>query len=413
MLPVTGNIADSVRERAAYHRSVDPTLAVGVAGLIGAITGAAAILAFRVSERAQLRTDVPTGSTADRPALPVGAADVLAVLRQWAVVLGPDDVIVRSSPSAQAYGLVRGNRLAVAELVALVHHLRRSGEIQQADFDLPRGPLGDGTFAVSARVAPLSGGLVLVLVEDRTQAQRVDAMRRDFVANVSHELKTPVAALALLAEAMQEAPQDPDAVRHFAGRMQQESLRLSALVQDLIDLSRLEVTDPLIPADRVSIDEVVGTAVDQLRLAAQQRSITLVTGGQRGLEVLGDEGQLITALRNLIDNALSYSPEQTRVGIGVRKSGDLVEISVADQGLGIPEPDQARIFERFYRIDPARSRRTGGTGLGLAIVKHITTNHGGEVSVWSAEGAGSTFTLRLPLAAPTRAPSSSTSAMSV
>jgi two-component system, OmpR family, sensor histidine kinase SenX3 len=406
MPSVRGNIADSATQRAAYHRSVDPTLAVGIAGLIGAITGAAAVLAFRVSERAQLRTDVPASATAYRPALPPGAADVLAVLRQWAVVLGPDDVIVRSSPSAQAYGLVRGDRLAVAELLALVHHLRRSGEIQQADFDLPRGPLGDGTFAVSARVAPLSGGLVLVLVEDRTQAQRVDAMRRDFVANVSHELKTPVAALALLAEAMQEAPEDPDAVRRFAGRMQQESLRLSALVQDLIDLSRLEATDPLIPADRVSIDEVVSTAVDQLRLAAQQRSITLVTGGQRGLQVLGDEGQLITALRNLIDNALSYSPEQTRVGIGVRRSGNLVEICVADQGLGIPEPDQARIFERFYRIDPARSRRTGGTGLGLAIVKHITTNHGGEVSVWSAEGAGSTFTLRLPLAAPTRAPSS-------
>ena len=203
---------------------------------------------------------------------------------------------------------------------------------------------------------------------------------------------------------MQEAPQDPDAVRRFAGRMQQESLRLSALVQDLIDLSRLEVNDPLVPADRVSIDRVVMKAVDQLRLAAQQRSIAVVVGGEHNLEVLGDEGQLVTALRNLIDNALSYSPEQTRVAIGVRRADDLVEICVADQGPGIPESDQLRIFERFYRIDPARSRRTGGTGLGLAIVKHITTNHGGEVSVWSAEGAGSTFTLRLPLAAPARLP---------
>jgi two-component system, OmpR family, sensor histidine kinase SenX3 len=388
---------------------VDPTLAVGIAGLIGAIAGAAAVLAFRVSERAQLREDGQDADSPEGPVLPPGAADVLAVLRQWAVVLGPDDVLVRSSPSAHAYGLVRGDRLVVAELIALVREVRRSGEIQQADFDIPRGPLGGGTFAVSARVAPLSGGLVLVLVEDRTQAQRVDAMRRDFVANVSHELKTPVGALALLAEAMQEAPDDPDAVRRFAGRMQQESYRLSALVQDLIDLSRLEVTDPLVPADRVSIDEVVARAMDQLRLAAQQRSITLVAGGHRGLQVLGDEGQLVTALRNLIDNALSYSPEQTRVGIGVRRSGDLVEICVADQGLGIPEADQGRIFERFYRIDPARSRRTGGTGLGLAIVKHITTNHGGEVSVWSAEGAGSTFTMRLPLAAPSRLPSSTTS----
>jgi two-component system, OmpR family, sensor histidine kinase SenX3 len=391
-------------DRPAYHRTVDPTLAVGIAGLIGALTGAAAVLAFRVSERTQQRLDEPARGAADVAMLPAGAADVLAVLRQWSVVLGSDDVIVRSSPSAQAFGLVHGGRLAVSELIALVRDVRRSGEIQQADFDIPRGPLGGGTFAVSARVAPLSGGLVLVLVEDRTQARRVDAMRRDFVANVSHELKTPVGALALLAEAMQEAPQDPDAVRRFAGRMQQESLRLSALVQDLIDLSRLEVNDPLVPADRVSIDRVVMKAADQLRLAAQQRSIALVIGGEHSLEVLGDEGQLVTALRNLIDNALSYSPEQTRVAIGVRRADDLVEICVADQGPGIHESDQLRIFERFYRIDPARSRRTGGTGLGLAIVKHITTNHGGEVSVWSAEGAGSTFTLRLPLAAPARLP---------
>ncbi len=396
-------------DRPTYHRTVDPTLAVGIAGLIGALTGAAAVLAFRVSERTQQRLDEPAGGTADVPVLPAGAADVLAVLRQWSVVLGSDDVIVRSSPSAQAFGLVHGGRLAVSELIALVRDVRRSGEIQQADFDIPRGPLGGGTFAVSARVAPLSGGLVLVLVEDRTQAHRVDAMRRDFVANVSHELKTPVGALALLAEAMQEAPQDPDAVRRFAGRMQQESLRLSALVQDLIDLSQLEVNDPLVPADRVSIDRVVTKAADQLRLAAQQRSIALVVGGDHSLEVLGDEGQLVTALRNLIDNALSYSPEQTRVAIGVRRADDLVEICVADQGPGIPESDQLRIFERFYRIDPARSRRTGGTGLGLAIVKHITTNHGGEVSVWSAEGAGSTFTLRLPLAAQRRTPTSTTS----
>ena len=201
---------------------------------------------------------------------------------------------------------------------------------------------------------------------------------------------------------MQEAPQDPDAVRRFAGRMQQESLRLSALVQDLIDLSRLEVNDPLVPADRVSIDRVVMKAADQLRLAAQQRSIAVVVGGEHNLEVLGDEGQLVrrcaTSSTMRSATALSRPGWRSACAAQMTWSRSVSRTRARHSRVG-PTADL-----RAFRIDPARSRRTGGTGLGLAIVKHITTNHGGEVSVWSAEGAGSTFTLRLPLAAPARLP---------
>jgi two-component system sensor histidine kinase SenX3 len=247
-----------------------------------------------------------------------------------------------------------------------------------------------------ARVAPLGEGLTLVLVEDRTEARRVEEVRRDFVANVSHELKTPIGALSLLAEAVTDAADDPDAVRHFANRMQRESMRLSKLVQEIIDLSRLQVADALHPPEPVGIDEVVTDAVDRCRLAAGAKGIEVVIGGDDGAVVYGDHALLVTAVRNLVDNAISYSAENTKVGVGVRRTEGIVEIVISDQGLGIAAAEQERIFERFYRVDPARSRATGGTGLGLSIVKHVAANHGGEVTLWSLPGQGSTFTLRLP-----------------
>jgi two-component system sensor histidine kinase SenX3 len=335
------------------------------------------------------------------PAVPKGAAEVLDVLRSSSIVLGADDAILRASPSAHALGLVKRNRLSVDDLLRMARNARRGGKVGQVELDLPRGPLGGNTRPVTARVAPLGAdGLVLVLVEDRSEARRINAVRRDFVANVSHELKTPVGALALLAEAVYGASDDPAAVRRFAERMQHEANRLSHLVQEVIDLSRLQSDDPLEKAELVNIDEVIAEALDRCRLAADTKVITLMSGGERGLRVLGDEAQLATALRNLVDNAINYSPEHTRVVVSVRHTGDLVEISVTDQGIGIPKRELERIFERFYRVDPARSRATGGTGLGLSIVKHITANHGGEVAVWSVEGSGSTFTIRLPLGSP-------------
>jgi two-component system sensor histidine kinase SenX3 len=239
---------------------------------------------------------------------------------------------------------------------------------------------------------------VLVLAEDQTGSRRVEEVRRDFVANVSHELKTPVGALALLAETVEDAADDPEAVRRFAGRMRYEASRLTSLVQDLITLSRIQAAEPVPDPAPVRLDAVVVEALDRCRMNAASRRIDLVETTDSGLVVLGDEDLLVTALRNLLDNAVAYSPEHTRVLVTTTRASDhTAEISVADQGIGIPERARERIFERFYRVDPARSRATGGTGLGLAIVKHVTAAHGGNVTVWSKVGVGSTFTLRLPL----------------
>jgi len=226
----------------------------------------------------------------------------------------------------------------------------------------------------------------------------VDEVKRDFVANTSHELKTPVGALALLAETIEDAADDAEAVRRFAGKMRQEAQRLTNLVQDLITLSRIQAVEPVPDPRPVELDTVVAEALDRCRMKANARGITLASVGSRGLSVLGDEDLLVTALRNLLENAVAYSPERTRVVISTKKTPDgNAELSVADQGIGIPERDLERIFERFYRVDPARSRATGGTGLGLAIVKHVMAAHNGKVTVRSAEGLGSTFTLFIPL----------------
>jgi two-component system sensor histidine kinase SenX3 len=268
--------------------------------------------------------------------------------------------------------------------------------VREQELELARGPLGRAKIFVHARVAPLGGDLVLVLVDDRTEARRVEEIRRDFVANVSHELKTPIGALRLLAEAVADAADDPEAVKHFAARMEREAVRLTTLVQEIIDLSRLQVADALHQPEPVSVDDVVAEAVDRVSLAAQRKRIEVGVGGDHGAVVYGDHTLLVTAVRNLVDNAITYSPGATRVAVTVRRHGGLVEISVSDQGLGIAPADVERVFERFYRVDPARSRATGGTGLGLSIVKHVAATHGGEVRVWSVEGQGSTFTLTLP-----------------
>jgi two-component system sensor histidine kinase SenX3 len=332
-----------------------------------------------------------------------GSAAHLSVVASSAVVVDREDRVLRASAAARAFGIVKGDRLMVSELAALARQVRRDGEIREAEFEVPVPRFGGRTTTVAVRVAPLSGtvgggGLVLVLAEDQTDRHRVEEVRRDFVANVSHELKTPVGALALLAETIEDAADDAEAVRRFAGRMRQEAARLTFLVQDLITLSRIQAAEPVPDPVPVPIDTVVAEALDRCRMKANARGITLASIGVRGLSILGEEDLLVTAVRNLLENAVVYSPERTRVVVCVKKPGDGgVEISVTDQGIGIPERDLERIFERFYRVDPARSRATGGTGLGLAIVKHVTVAHGGHVTVRSVEGAGSTFTLWLPL----------------
>ena len=342
------------------------------------------------------------GQSSD-PRLPPGVSSVLAVLLSSAVVLDSDDRVLTSSPAARDFGLVEVDRLVVGELLALARQVRREGLPREGEIDIMTNKFNGRATSFAVRVAPLGpavgdGGLILLLAEDQTESRRVDEIRRDFVANISHELKTPVGALALLAETVEEAADDPEAVLRFAGRMRQEAARLTDLVQDLIMLSRIQAAEP-VPAPRpVVLDDVVAEAVDRCRMRASARGISLEMTGAGDLTILGDEDLLVTALRNLLENAVSYSPDKTRVVITTRAASSwTAEISVSDQGIGIPERDRERIFERFYRVDPARSRATGGTGLGLAIVKHVTAAHGGNVTVWSQEGVGSTFTLRLPL----------------
>ncbi|MFN8080597.1 MAG: ATP-binding protein [Kineosporiaceae bacterium] len=364
---------------------------VALAGLVGLLTGVLGMLAFRLGEAERRRL-----AMVPEPDLPPGLTDVLAVLRSAAILLDAGQEVSTASPAAYAFGLVRGHDLVHSELHDMATEARRFGVVRERELELPRGPLGLGRIVVNARVAPLGSEYVLVLVDDRTEARRVEEVRRDFVANVSHELKTPIGALKLLAEAVSDACDDPEAVQHFADRMEREAQRLATLVQEIIDLSRLQVADALHPPEPVGVDVVISDAVDRVRLAAQRKQITVATGGDLGAIVYGDRDLLVTAVRNLVDNAIAYSPEGTRVGVAVRRVDGLVEIAIKDQGYGIPKTDLERIFERFYRVDPARSRATGGTGLGLSIVKHVAANHGGEVTVWSEEGVGSTFTLRLP-----------------
>jgi two-component system sensor histidine kinase SenX3 len=325
------------------------------------------------------------------------------VLSSSAVVVDSNDRVLRASAAARAFGLVKGDRLMVSELAALARQVRRDGEIREGEFEVPVPRFGGRTTSFAVRVAPLGGavgggGLVLVLAEDQTESRRVEEVRRDFVANTSHELKTPVGALALLAETIEDAADDAEAVRRFAGKMRQEAQRLTNLVQDLITLSRIQAAEPVPDPRCVDLDAVVAEAVDRCRMKANARGIALTWVGSPGLSVLGDEDLLITALRNLLENAVAYSPERTRVVITTKRASDgHAELSVADQGIGIPDRDLERIFERFYRVDPARSRATGGTGLGLAIVKHVMAAHNGRVTVRSVEGSGSTFTLFIPL----------------
>ena len=195
---------------------------------------------------------------------------------------------------------------------------------------------------------------------------------------------------------MQDAADDPEAVERFSGRMITESDRLTRLVQQIIELSRLQGHDPIDEPVAVPVDDVVKTAVDTSAIDADARQISVVAGGSHGLEVIGSSEQITAAVSNLVANAVTYSPEGSTVLVNAKGLPDVVEISVVDQGIGIPEGEVERIFERFYRVDPARHRSTGGTGLGLSIVKHVAATHGGDIRVWSAEGQGSTFTLSLP-----------------
>ena len=360
-----------------------------LAAVLGAAVAGAAMLAWHVSDRQQHHLP-----PAEAPVVPPEVATVLSVLRSSAVIVDDADTVVKASAPAYAMGLVRGTALVSIELEDLVHQVRRDGQIRETELVIARA--GASARHVTARIAPLGSRLVLALVEDRTRERRIEAVRRDFVANVSHELKTPVGAIRVLAEAVTDAADDPVAVKRFAMRMLTESDRLAQLVQQIIELSRLQGDEPLEAPVAVDVDAVIDNAVDVVSIDAQRKQLKVVTGGAKGLQVFGNEEQVMAAVTNLVANAVNYSEPGSSVSITAKADSGSVEIAVVDQGIGIPSDELDRIFERFYRVDPARHRSTGGTGLGLSIVKHVAATHGGEVRVWSVEGQGSTFTLTLP-----------------
>lgn len=322
---------------------------------------------------------------------------ILGVLPSATILTTRNHDVVRVSARAMALGLVNRERIAISEIDDLVDLVAVDGIARESEIRVKRPPLQRDWIELRIRVAALDTKTFLVLIDDLSEDRRVEAVRRDFVANVSHELKTPVGAMSLLAEAIQAASDDAEQVQHFARRMQSEAARLTNLIQDVIELSRLQGEEALTDAEPIRVDDLIQVAVDEQRIQADASEIEFLVAGDCGAMVFGDSSQLITALRNLLSNAVHYSNPGTQVAVIATCVGDYVDISVKDQGRGIAPGDLDRIFERFYRVDQARSRETGGTGLGLAIVKHIAANHGGEVKVWSEVGVGSTFTLRLPV----------------
>jgi len=338
--------------------------------------------------------------------LPEVLLETLTQLDHDVLVLAPGEVSTFATGGIEKMGLLKDGRLQSPELIALIRVVRRTGQAQTGKIEIPRGPIGEGLRDLTVKVIALTqSDQILVLISDESEAERVHEVRRDFVANISHELKTPIGALSLLSEAVLSAKSDPEAVTKFATRMQHEAKRLTDLVQEIINLSRLQDSDPLQVAAELNINDLVREAVDQCETTSGARNIWVTITEGPDATVLGDREQLIMAIHNLIENAINYSPENTKVSVTTNIEEDIVEISVADQGIGIPEEELDRIFERFYRVDPARSRETGGTGLGLSIVKHVSNKHGGEVKVWSSPNVGSTFALRLPIYIQDGAPS--------
>jgi two-component system sensor histidine kinase SenX3 len=354
--------------------------------IIGSSIAAVIVASLRARDRARAETSLQ---------IPDGVREVLHGMDDAAVVVDASSTVLAASAAAAPFDLQEGSTLPTHELRHVARRVRTGETSAVETMRLRRGAPPAEPRLVVIRVSRISPRLTLLVLRDITERERVEEMRRDFVANTSHELKTPVGAVSLLAEAIESAADDPPQVRIFAARLSAEASRLALLTSRIMNLSRLQASDELTEQD-VSIDEVVAWALDAHAIQADSAGVTVVRGGTRGLYVRGDAQVLSEAVGNLIANAIAYSPQGSDVGVGVKAVDGVVEVAVTDRGIGIAEGDQARVFERFYRADPARARRTGGSGLGLSIVKHAVQRHGGEVRLWSRPGRGSTFTIRLP-----------------
>ena len=330
--------------------------------------------------------------------LPELLIKTLNTLDRDSLILDKNGYAIFTTINIDKLNILKDGKIFSEEFLALIRVVRRTGGKQEASFELPRGPIGEGKREIQVSISMLSeNGLVLIIIDDEGEKQRIDAVRRDFITNISHELKTPITALSLNSDALLEVKNEPDQVVRFADRIKQQAGRLNDLVQEIINLSKLQDADPLDVAKNVNVLDVVKEAIDQCETNAEARKISINLEKEDAAVVLGNRDQLVMAVHNLIENAINYSSQGTNVTVVVEAIEDIVEITVKDQGIGIAQSEIDRIFERFYRVDPARSRATGGTGLGLSIVKHVAQNHGGEIKVWSAPGVGSTFSLRLPM----------------
>jgi len=369
---------------------VNSSVFIVLAALLGVLLGAAAVWIISLSiGRKKMR------KVAERQAQDT-VADLLDVLATAGLLLDSSNQVIRSTNGAEVLGLLNGRTLAQAELLDLVLEARVSGEPAEAEIELASG-MQSASIWVRARAAELSDGNVLLTVADETESQRLEETRRDFVANISHELKTPIGAISLLSEALIDGAEDQALVKKFSADLFRESKRLASLVQDIIQLSRLQSADILKTALPVDLAGVIAEAVERNQVLAERKGIKISWKAPIGTSVLGDGEMLTIAVKNLIENAILYSDDEGgQVGVGLREDEGIAQISVTDTGVGIDTEHVERIFERFYRADPSRSRATGGTGLGLAIVKHVANNHRGDIQVFSRVGFGSTFTLKLP-----------------
>ncbi len=324
--------------------------------------------------------------------------DIVELIPSAAMIVDGNNQVITSNSACIPLRLISDERISIPEIRELNDQASKTKSAQTIEqlFITTDPTIPDWEAAVN--ISPIDDKYSLVLITDLSEERRLNEVRRDFVANVSHELKTPVGALSLLSEAITAAGTDEEQIKKFSTRMQLEVKRLTELITDLVELSEVQGDKLMRNFEPVNLVSVINESVDVAKLYAQEKKININSPQNLSpVMVLGDQRQLVTALSNLITNAIRYSPAHTNVGIGLRIENDVAQISVTDQGVGISEADQVRIFERFYRVDPARSRETGGTGLGLAIVKYICANHGGECTVWSRKNQGSTFTINLPI----------------
>lgn len=365
----------------------------------------------------------------DLPVLPTERRFV-EVMPYALIVADSAGAVAYASKGADPLNLVRNGRLVAEDIGEVLALVVADGQVRERELKvtLPRPDRrqdGRGvrageavptdTLYLRVRIGAIADDLFAIFLRDMSEQRRFEAMRRDFITNVSHELKTPSGAISLLAETITDAADDPDAVRYFAGRITKESQRLTELVHKLIELQRAQDAPAMSDAKPMSVVAMTreSIAANEVQADAKRIGIVLSLNGRvipaevpEGEPETLDDDVLVrvgrepftTAVKNLVENAIHYSPAHTTVSVGIGVVGDRVRIRVVDQGIGIPKESLGRIFERFYRVDPARSRETGGSGLGLAITKHCVQECGGTISVWSREGEGSTFTIELPVA---------------